>query len=429
MDIMNPKSKHMRFVSQLSQQTVAVILAGGRGEQMGKLTDWRPKPAMPFAGKFRLIDFAMSNCLNSHIDDIVLLTQYKSYSLIKHVRNGWIRRSQVERGGINIVPAQQWVDEQTWYRGSADAVYQSLDIIKSYQHKYVMILAGDHVYNFDYGQMLTTHMENEADVTICASVVPRSNASRYGVLEVEENGLITSFEEMPEHPKTLPHDSEMSLASMGVYVFNTDLLEKHLKRDAKEETQHNLGRDIIPTMLTQGAKLQVHLFNSPLLKQPPYWNDISTIDAYYRANMELLSEHPPIDLYHSDWPIMTDQSQLPPARFCGSKAGCKSENSMVSGGCNIVNSVLENSILFSDVTVLDDCRLSGVLALPGCQIGVGSKLTNVILDDHSVIEPGTVIGENLEEDRKRYTVTDGGVVLVSNFKPGYYDDRRSGNLY
>lgn len=430
--MVDPQTRHKnpRFVSALTQQTVAVILAGGRGAQLEQLTDWRPKAAVPFGGKFRLIDFALSNCVNSHIRQVLILTQYKSYSLIKHVRNGWIQRRSSQNGGICIVPAQQWIDEQTWYRGSADAVYQTLDIIKSHNPKYVLILAGDHIYGLDYGEMLATHVETGADVTICASAVPRARASHYGVLQVDESGRVTEFEEMPAEPKSLAEDPEMSLVSMGIYIFSIELLEEQLARDsAMPDSQHNLGRNIVPNLLASGSRIQAHLSRSPIRDYPPYWNDIWTIDDYYQANMSLLSGNPPLPLYHPDWPFKTYQPQLPPARFSGHLGSCRSENSMVSGGCTILRSTLENSLLFSDVGVDENCSLSGVLALPGCRIGAGSRLTNVILDNNTVIEPGTVVGEDPEADRQRYNVTKHGRVIINNFQPGYYDNVRSGHLF
>lgn len=426
---MHSKDKNSRFVSNLTQQTVAVILAGGRGTQLDQLTSWRPKAAVPYGGKFRLIDFALSNCANSQIGHTLLLTQYKSYSLIKHVRNGWIQRRS-SRNGICIVPAQQWIDEQTWYRGSADAVFQTLDIIRSHQPKYVLILAGDHIYGLDYGQMLATHVETGADVTVCASIVPKSRATHYGVMQVDDNGRITEFEEMPGNPKTLPEDPEMSLASMGVYIFPIDLLDEQLRRDSADpDSQHNLGRNIIPNLLADGARIQAHLLRSPVDGYPPYWNDIWTIDDYFEANMSLVAGEPPIPLHHPSWPYRTFQPQLPPARFSGRNGSCRSENSMLSGGCTVLRSTLERTLLFSGVEVQENCRLSGVVALPGCRIGAGSRLTNVILDNNSVIEPGTVIGEDTEADRQRYMMTEQGIVVINNFQPGYYERLREGSLF
>ncbi len=409
-----------RFVSTLTQQTLAVILAGGRGASLGALTEWRTKAAVPFGGKFRIIDFALSNCYNCQINRMLVLTQYKSHSLIKHIRSGWIQKKSRQRGGICIVPAQQWIDEQTWYRGSADAVYQTLDIIKSHNPEQVLIVSGENVYSLDYGEMLAKHAESKADVTLCCTMVPQTQAMRYGVAQIDSTGRVTAFDEMPDDPAALPSAPDMSLVSMGIYVFSTGILETHLTADANDpHSQHNLGRNIIPNILASGAKIQTYLFRSPIVEHPPYWQDIWTIDNYYQANMALLSSVPPLDLYHRSWPFKTHQDQLPPARFSGSSNGCQNKNSMVSGGCKVESSNLEGSILFSNVTVEENCHLSGVLALPGSHIGAGSRLKNVILDNRCTIEPGTVIGENVANDHQRFNVTDAGRILISNFQSPY----------
>ena len=415
------KQRHNnRFISALTQQTVAVVLAGGRGASLGSLTEWRAKAAVPFGGKFRIIDFALSNCFNSQILKVLVLTQYKSHSLIKHIRNGWIQRKSRQLGGIDIVPAQQWTDDQSWYRGSADAVFQALDIIKSQDPEQVLIVAGDNVYSLDYGEMLAKHTASGADITLCCTIVPQSQATRYGVAQIDKKGRLTAFDEMPDEPVGLPTAPDMSLVSMGIYLFSTDILDKHLSIDANDpHSQHNLGRNIIPNILASGGKVQAYLYRSPVAEHPPYWQDIWTIDNYYQANMALLSSVPPLDLYHSDWPFRTHQDQLPPARFSGRDKGCSNKNSMVSGGCKINNSTLESSMLFSNVTVEENCHLSGVLALPGSHIGAGSRLKNVILDNRCTIEPGTIIGENITHDRERYNVTEGGRILISNFQSPY----------
>lgn len=414
------QQNNTRFVSTLTQQTLAVILAGGRGASLGALTEWRSKAAVPFGGKFRIIDFALSNCFNSQINSMLVLTQYKSHSLIKHIRSGWINRKARQQGGICIVPAQQWVDEQSWYRGSADAVYQTLDIIKSHRPKQVLIVAGDNVYSLDYGEMLAKHEESGADVTLCCTMVPQKEAMRYGVAQVDHTGQITAFDEMPEEPASLPNSPDMSLVSMGIYVFSMDVLEAHLNHDANDpHSQHNLGRNIIPNILASGAKIQAYLFRSPVAEAPPYWQDIWTIDNYYEANMALLSSTPPLNLYHHAWPFRTHQDQLPPARFSGQEKGCQNKNSMVSGGCKINSSSLESSILFSNVEVQENCHLQGVLALAGSRIGAGSRLKNVILNNHCIIEPGTVIGEDIADDHGRFSVTEGGRTLISNHNSPY----------
>ncbi len=402
-----------RFVSRLTRETVAVVLAGGRGTRLGPLTDWRAKPAVPFAGKFRIIDFALSNCVNSQIRRILVLTQYKSHSLQKHLLNGWTYM-RVEHGEfIDIVPAQQWVSEESWYRGTADAVYQTLDIVESYGPGYVLILAGDHVYNMDYGEMLAAHVESGADLTVGCTPVPVEEASHFGIMEVDASGRITHFVEKPADPKPMPGMPGMALASMGIYVFSMSYLRMRLNEDAGDvASAHDFGKNVIPNVLTRGDKAHANVFSGPT-GLPDYWRDVGTIDAYYRGNMELLSEHPPLDLYSGHWPIMTYHPQLPPAEFVGCGSRCHVENSMVSGGCMVKRTDLDTSILFSNVRIYEGSKLRGVLALPGAEIGAGSRLSNAIIDNRCIVPPGTVIGEDPEEDRKRFHVTEGGVVVVN----------------
>lgn len=402
-----------RFVSRLTRDTVAVVLAGGRGTRLGPLTDWRAKPAVPFAGKFRIIDFALSNCVNSQVRRILVLTQYKAHSLIKHLLNGWTYM-RVEHGEfIDIVPAQQWVSEKSWFRGTADAVYQTLDIVESYGPGYVLILAGDHVYNMDYGEMLAAHVESGADLTVGCTPVPIAEARHFGVMQIDVGGNVTRFDEKPEQPVAVPGRPGMALASMGIYVFSMRYLSKRLGEDAEDgASAHDFGKDIVPKILARGDKVHACVFDGTG-SGADYWRDVGTLDAYYRSNMELLSEHPPLNLYNANWPVMTYQPQLPPAEFIGCGAHCHVENSMVSGGCMIKRSSLETSILFSNVKIYEDCKLRGVLALPGCEIGRGSRLANVVLDNRCVIEPGTEIGFDREADRKRFHVTDDGVVVVN----------------
>lgn len=402
-----------RFISKLTRDTVAVVLAGGRGTRLGPLTDWRAKPAVPFAGKFRIIDFALSNCVNSQIRRILVLTQYKAHSLIKHLLNGWTYM-RVEHGEfIDIVPAQQWVSEQSWYRGTADAVYQTLDIVDSYGPGYVLILAGDHIYNMDYGEMLAYHVEAGAEVTVACTPVPIECATQFGIMQVDASGSIQRFDEKPSNPEPMPGRPDMALASMGIYVFSMRYLRKRLIEDADDgASAHDFGMNIVPNILSRGDKVHACVFRGPT-GGPDYWRDVGTLDAYYRANIELLTENPPLNIYDGDWPLMTYQPQLPPAMFvsCGSR--CPVENSMVSGGCMVKRSQLDSSILYSNVKIQEDCKINGTLVLPGCEIGAGSRLTNVILDNRCVIEPGTVIGEDIEADRARFHVTAGGVTVVN----------------
>jgi glucose-1-phosphate adenylyltransferase len=404
-----------RFVSRLTTNTLALVLAGGRGERLGALTDWRTKPAVPFGGKFRIIDFTLSNCIHSGLRKICVLTQYKSHSLIQHIMRGWTYLN-TERGDfLDVVPAQQWTDDETWFQGTADAVYQTLDIVEGYGIEHILILAGDHIYNMDYGEMLAEHVNTNADFTVACISVPLSDAAKqFGVMEVDESGRIIGFEEKPAAPKPLPDDPTRTLASMGIYIASLRYLSDILRRDASEaSSSHDFGKDIIPKALDDGHHLQAHQFASPLVGRPPYWRDVGTLDAYYQANLELLSPDPPLDLYDPSWPTLTYQPQLPPAHFTDGNGSHRIEDSMVSGGCVIEASRLRHSILFSNVKVHHGCELDSVLALPGCEIGAGSKLTKVILDNRCQIPEGTVIGANPEADRQAYHVTENGVVVVN----------------
>lgn len=403
-----------RYISRLTQHTLALVLAGGRGSRLGVLTDWRTKPAVPFGGKFRIIDFTLSNCLNSGIRRICVLTQYKSHSLIQHILQGWNHLNAEHGEFIDIVPAQQWVDEEQWYKGTADAVYQTCDIIRSYNPEYVVILAGDHIYNMDYGEMIANHVETGADFTIACNTISRDEASSFGVMHIDESKRIIDFDEKPDNPKPLPDNPDMALVSMGIYVISSDYLQKQLTQDANDETsEHDFGKNIIPYALSHGHHLQAYQFHNPTKGSKYYWRDVGTIDAYYQANMEIISPDPPLDIYDHDWPVMTHQPQLPPAHFVGNSDMCTTKNSMVSGGCVINNSTLSNSVLFSNVKVQSGCVLEGVLALPGCEIGRGSRLRNVLLDNQCRVPDGTIIGENREEDGKRFHITENGIVVVN----------------
>ncbi|MEC7464618.1 MAG: glucose-1-phosphate adenylyltransferase [Pseudomonadota bacterium] len=409
------RSPAARFVSRLTNNTLALVLAGGRGERLGVLTDWRTKPAVPFGGKFRIIDFTLSNCMHSGINKICVLTQYKSHSLIQHLIQGWTKLNSERGEFLDIIPAQQWTDDETWFQGTADAVYQSLDIIEGHGPDYVIILAGDHIYNMDYGEMLAQHVNTRADFSVaCISIDKELAAGQYGVMEVDGSGRIIGFEEKPENPKTVPGQDDKVLASMGIYVVSQSYLAARLRDDADlQGSSHDFGRDIIPEGLKRGDHFQAHEFRNPNDEQTPYWRDVGTIDAYYEANMELISTNPPLNLYDPDWSTVTHQPQLPPALFKGGGDIRRIDSSMVSGGCVIVNSELSNSLLFSSVRVDNGCILEGVLALPGCEIGAGSKLRNVILDNRCEVPPGTIIGEDRSADAQRFDITDDGIVMVN----------------
>lgn len=421
-----------RFVSRLTRDTLALVLAGGRGARLGVLTDWRTKPAVPFGGKLRIVDFALSNCLNSGIRRICVLTQYKSHALIQHLTQGW-SGFRAERGEfIDIIPAQQWLDDESWYQGTADAVFQCLDIIDAYRPKHVLILPGDHVYAMDYGETLAEHVETGADFTIGCTPVAKDTARQFGVMQVDEAGRIVEFAEKPEDPKTLPGDPQTALASMGIYVLSYDYLRERLHEDAENDTSsHDFGKDLIPSAVARGDRLRAFSFRKSPSGLNGYWRDVGTIDSYYEANLEVLSPDPPIDIYDPNWPFRTFQPQLPAARFIGAGKRCRVEDVMVSGGCVVHKSDLDRSLLYSNVKVGEGSDLQGVLALPDCEIGAGCRLKCAILDNGCIVPDGSVIGEDYRVDRERFLVSDGGVVLVnrkmlgqgSGYRPTYASER------
>ena len=411
--------KSVRFVSRLTKKTMALILAGGRGSRLHDLTQWRAKPAVPFGGKYRIIDFALSNCLNSNIRRISVLTQYKAHYLIRHIQQGW-SNFNVEHGEfVDIVPAQQWINENSWYLGTADAVYQSLDIVESHSPEYVLILAGDHIYNMDYGEMLAAHYESGADLTVACKRVPREDAKGFGVMEIDDAYRIIGFKEKSGDPKPLPDDPDTSLASMGIYIFSMDYLREHLKRDADDaDSSHDFGNDIIPHGVENGHRLYAFPFSNPGAGAPDYWRDVGTVDAYYQANMELLSQHPPLVLGDPDWPILTYQQQAPPARFAHEPKNAKIDNVMVSGGCRIGRCSISSSLMFSNSIVHRKCNLEGCLVLPEAEIGSGSRLRNVIVDNGAIIPEKSVIGFDPDKDREKFYVTEDGVTVVTRMMLG-----------
>ena len=412
----NSEQLTSRFVSRLTNETVAVVLAGGRGSRLEMLTDWRAKPSVPFGGKFRIIDFPLSNCINSGIRKICVLTQYKSHSLMRHIMRGW-NMLNVETGDcIELIPAQQWVQEDSWFEGTADAVYQSLDIIESHSPKLVLVLAGDHVYQMDYGEILAAHAKNNADITVSCIPVTLNEAKSFGVMSVDDESKIIEFNEKPEHPKPLAEDPDYALASMGVYVFTYEYLQEQLQRDAKlESSKHDFGMDLIPHAVKNNHRIFAYSFSDQVAGKNAYWRDIGTIDSYFKSHMEVLTYPPALDLYNINWRIFTYQEQLPPAKFIGFENNGNGimENSMVSGGCLVLQSDIKKSLLFSNVMVDKNCDLQEVLALPGVSIGENSRMCKVVIDNGCKIPPGTVIGENQEEDSKRFHVTPEGVVFVN----------------
>jgi glucose-1-phosphate adenylyltransferase len=406
-----------RFVSALTKNTIALILAGGRGSRLKDLTNWRAKPAVPFGGKFRIIDFPLSNCMNSGIRRIGVVTQYKAHSLIQHIQRGWGFLRGEFNEFVELLPAQQRVEEE-WYKGTADAVFQNLDILRNMGAEYVLILAGDHIYKMDYGQMLASHVRNKADMTVACLNVPIEEAKAFGVMGVDEHDRIIQFREKPSNPDCIPGDPTQSLASMGIYVFNASFLYEQLIRDADDpDSVHDFGQNIIPHLISK-YRVFAHRFADSCVNSTEgkhYWRDVGTIDAYWEANMELTKVTPELNLYDSSWPIWTYQAQLPPAKFVfdSEDRRGKAVDSLISGGCIISGSCVQRSVLFSDVRVHSFSSIEDSVILPNVEIGRHVTLKRVVIDKGSQIPEGMQIGVNPEEDRKRFHVSERGITLVT----------------
>src|SRR5947207_1614944 len=403
-----------RYVSRLTGGTLAVIMAGGRGERLKDLTAHRAKPATPFGGKFRIVDFVLSNCVNSGIRQISILTQYKAQSLIQHVQRGWSYLRGEFGEFVETIPAQQQIGA-VWYRGTADAVHQNIDLMLSHRPKHVLVLAGDHIYKMDYGPMIAYHVEKGADITVGVVEVPIADAREFGVLTVTEWNRVTRFVEKSPNPDPMPGRTDAALASMGIYVFNPELLEKLLIEDAADDkSKHDFGKDIIPKSI---EKLQVfaYPFRDVKTRAQSYWRDVGTIDAFYEANLELVHVRPELNIYDEDWPIWTYQGQRPPAKFILDEDGRRgmAVNSMVSGGCIISGAVLRESLLFSDVRVEERTSIHRSVVLPHAEIGRGCAISGAIIDEGCEVPDGTHIGLEREADARRFHVTDKGVVLVT----------------
>jgi glucose-1-phosphate adenylyltransferase len=404
-----------RFVTRLTRDTLALVLAGGQGSRLYELTAWRAKPAMPFGGKFRLVDFPLSNCVNSGIRRIGVLTQYKAHSLIRHLVRGWTNFRSELGEFTEILPASQRTGG-AWYQGTADAVYQNIDIIRSLWPEYVLILGGDHVYKMDYGLMLATHVENEADLTVgCLEVPLEEAAGAFGVMAVDDNGRVVDFEEKPLAPTPLPGRSDVCLASMGIYVFNTRFLYERLIADADDpRSRHDFGGDIIPSVI-KSYRVHAHAFIGPDGARA-YWRDVGTLDSFYEANLELVDVTPELNLYDQEWPILTDQAQLPPAKFVFDEQDRRgmAVDSMVSSGCVISGASLRRSLLFSNVRVLERSVVENAVVLPDVTVGVGCTIRNAIIDRGCEIPAGTSIGVDEARDRERgFRISEKGVVLVT----------------
>ncbi|WP_404325818.1 glucose-1-phosphate adenylyltransferase [Aerophototrophica crusticola] len=405
---------------QAPRHALALILAGGRGSRLRQLTDRRAKPAVHFGGKFRIIDFALSNCINSGFRRISVMTQYKSHSLLRHLQRGWnFLRGEIGEF-IDLLPAQQRIDETSWYQGTADAVFQNLDILRSHGAEWVLILAGDHIYKMDYSNMLTAHIRTQADVTVACIEVPRAQASGFGVMHVDEQDRVVSFLEKPSDPPPMPGRPDMSLASMGIYIFNAKFLYDQLERDARDPaSSRDFGKDIIPYLVPRANVMAHHFEQSCVYNRAPgsepYWRDVGTVDAYWEANLDLCHVSPSFDLYDREWPIFTYQEQLPPAKFVFDDDGRRgmAVDSMVSAGCIISGSVVRRSLLFNQVRMHSYSTLTDTVVLPEVEIHRNCRITKAVIDRGCVLPPGLVVGENPEDDARRFYRTDSGVVLVT----------------
>ncbi|MDO8419093.1 MAG: glucose-1-phosphate adenylyltransferase [Rubrivivax sp.] len=404
--------------SDVTRNTFGIVLAGGRGSRLMQLTDWRSKPAVPFGGKFRIVDFALSNCLNSGIRRIGVITQYKSHSLLRHLQRGWAFLKSEMNEFVDLLPAQQRVDEESWYRGTADAVYQNQDILAAYGADYIVVLAGDHIYKMNYALMLADHVAKGHECTVGCIEVPRMEATAFGVMHIDEQRRILDFVEKPADPPALPGKPDRALASMGIYIFNARYLYKELERDiADPNSSHDFGKDIIPAAVRNG-KAVAHPFDlSCVGTKPglqPYWRDVGTIDAYWDANIDLTATDPKLNLYDTNWPIWTYQPQLPPAKFVHNQEDRRGVaiESMVSGGC-IISGAVFRSVLFSSVRVHSYAAVNWSVLLPSVQVGRHARLTRVIVDRDCVIPDGMVIGEDAAVDAQHFHRTDSGITLVT----------------
>jgi glucose-1-phosphate adenylyltransferase len=411
-------SNYLAQTLDLPKRAVALVLAGGRGSRLQNLTDKRAKPAVYFGGKFRIIDFALSNCLNSGIRRIGVITQYKSHSLLRHLQRGWAFMKTEMNEFVDLLPAQQRVDEESWYRGTADAVSQNQDILDGYDADYVIVLAGDHVYKMNYALMLADHVAQGRPCTVGCIEVPRSDASAFGVMAVDERRNITEFVEKPADPPTIPGKPGISLASMGIYIFDAKFLYEELRRDmADPNSSHDFGKDIIPRAVREGNAV-AHPFSLSCVGtkagQQPYWRDVGTIDAYWEANIALTRVVPELNLYDEDWPIWTYQEQLPPAKFVFDDEDRRGMaiDSIVAGGCIVSGSSVRRSALFSNVKVQDFCTIEDSVILPNVHVGRNCVVRKAVIEKHCRLPDGFRVGVDPEEDRRRFSVSDGGIALV-----------------
>ncbi|MCL2714414.1 MAG: glucose-1-phosphate adenylyltransferase [Alphaproteobacteria bacterium] len=403
----------------LARQALAFVLAGGRGSRLLELTDRRAKPAVYFGGKSRIIDFALSNAVNSGIRRIAVATQYKAHSLIRHLQMGWNFFRPERNESFDILPASQRISETDWYLGTADAVFQNLDIIEAYGAKYIVLLAGDHIYKMDYELMLKQHVEQHADVTVGCLEMPRAESSGFGIMHIDANGIIQSFLEKPANPPPMPGKPDKSLASMGIYVFDADFLFDELRRDANDpNSNHDFGRDIIPYIVKNGRAV-AHQFSESCVRSGDdtraYWRDVGTVDAYWAANIDLTDVVPELDLFDRLWPIWTYAEITPPAKFVHDEDGRRGQavSSLVSGGCIISGASLRHSLLFTGVRINSYSSVENAVILPYVNVGRNARLKNVVIDRGVDIPEGLVVGEYPELDAKRFRTTEQGICLIT----------------
>jgi len=403
----------------LLKTTLTMILSGGQGERLYPLTRDRAKPAVPFAGIYRIIDFTLSNCLNSNLRRIYVLTQYKSSSLDLHLRLGWSILNDELGEYIYTIPPQQRLADR-WYRGTADAIFQNVYTLEQERPERVLILSGDHVYKMDYSRMLRFHSEADADLTVACVEVPLSRASQLGIMEVDGDNRIVGFEEKPAHPRPLLDNANCAMASMGVYIFNTDALGRMLSADAKRDTAHDFGMNIIPE-LVKGGKVFAHNFREGNRNATVYWRDIGLLDTYWEANMDLVSPHPEFDLYDASWPIRTHQEPYPPARMLltgrTSDGESVAANALISGGCVVTDARVARCILSYGVKIEPRAEVTDTILMEGVVVGEGARLHRAIIDKDVVIPPGCLIGHDPRADASRFAVTPGGVVVVPKGMP------------
>ena len=403
-------------IDQIIRDTLAVVMAGGRGRRLNKLTARQSKPAIPFGGKYRIIDFTLSNCINSGIYKICVLTQYRAHSLIQHIERGWsFFRNEFDEF-IELLPAQERFETSSWYLGTADAVYQNFDIILDHRPSFVLVLAGDHIYKMDYGMMVATHIDNKADVTVGCIEVPLKEASDFGLMLVDGENRVIGFQEKPAHPEPMPGRDDAALASMGIYLFSTEFLVEVLERDAKDaSSNHDFGKNIMPSIYEK-QRLFACPFNDLQSGEKGYWRDVGNLDAYWEANLELIGVTPPLNLYDQDWPIRTFHPQFPPAKFVFDDDGRRgmAVDSMISAGCIISGAEIRHSLLSNDVLVNDYSLIEDSVLLPSVTVCRNCRIKRAVIDNNCDIAEGTIIGEDPDEDRERFYVTPNGVVLVTS---------------